>query len=496
MNLANRITLIRIFLIPIITILLLIIPFKNSLLYNDLWYKWLIIKSNNITYSISINNLIAGILFIIASLTDLLDGFIARHYKQMTIFGKFFDSIADKLLINIVLIIFVYIKNIPIWITILLITRDFIINFIRQILATQNIIMASNQLGRLRTLLEMFGIIILFFINFNFFNGYPLKTGLWNEFGLINQIIMIPMYLSIVLSILSAINYIFLNRKILFNLIFAKKIKLKNNKKIKNNNSKWAIVTGASKGLGFCYCKELLKLGYNIIAVSRNTNSVLNLQKKYQKQIIKIFNYDLSNIENCKKLFNDVLNINITILINNAGYGVWGYFNETNLDKEINMINLNIQATHILTKLFVKRFITQNKGGRILNISSLAAFTPAPIFSSYYASKTYILNLGIAINTELKKIKSSVRVITLCPGPLKTDFWNRSSDQKCAKYYSKIKVMKTSVYAKKSLLKGLKIKRKNYIIIKIINKIIKKIIKWCPQSLILTIIYNYQKKRK
>ncbi|WFG97371.1 SDR family NAD(P)-dependent oxidoreductase [Spiroplasma citri] len=262
-----------------------------------------------------------------------------------------------------------------------------------------------------------------------------------------------------------------------------------------NNNLGWAVVTGASKGLGYCYCEELLKLGYNVIAIARDTSPITTLQQKYSAQTIKMINYDLSNLENCEKLFNDVAKDNVTILINNAGYGVWGYFSESSLEQEMNMIDLNIKAVHILTKLFVQRFIAQQQG-RVLNIGSLAAFTPASVFASYYASKAYVWSLGVAINTELKKTKSPVRVITLCPGPLKTDFWNRSSNQKDAKYHSTVKVMKTSTYARKSLLKGLKVKRKNYIITGSVNKIVKKLTKWSPQSWVLTSVYNYQRKRK
>ncbi|WP_353486241.1 SDR family NAD(P)-dependent oxidoreductase, partial [Spiroplasma phoeniceum] len=92
-------------------------------------------------------------------------------------------------------------------------------------------------------------------------------------------------------------------------------------KKTNSNSLDWAVVTGASKGLGYCYCEELLKLGYNVVAVARDTTPVTVLQQKYPTQTIKMINYDLSNLENCEKLFNDVAKDNVTILINNAGYG-------------------------------------------------------------------------------------------------------------------------------------------------------------------------------
>lgn len=230
MNWANRITLIRIFLIPIIIVLMVIVTFPGTSLYNG-WDQWLTIKRPNITYSLPISYLIAGILFLVASLTDLLDGYIARRYNQVTTFGKFFDSIADKLLTNTVLIVFACANIIPVWMTVFLIARDFVINVVRQILASQKGIMAANQLGRVRAAVEMFAMIILFFIGFRMFGGQSLKTGQWDEFGWVNQIIMIPIYLATVLSLLAAGNYIYLNRKALFDMTVIKKLKLESKQK-------------------------------------------------------------------------------------------------------------------------------------------------------------------------------------------------------------------------------------------------------------------------
>ncbi|AHI53225.1 SDR family NAD(P)-dependent oxidoreductase [Spiroplasma culicicola] len=265
--------------------------------------------------------------------------------------------------------------------------------------------------------------------------------------------------------------------------------------KIKIAPDRYALVTGASKGLGYAYCVELLKLGYNVIGVARDCSSLEALKEQYPNQKIENWNMDMSIIENNHNLFEKAKRFDVDLIINNAGYGVWGYFAESDLDQEMNMIDLNIKSLHILTKLFVQEF--QKKGyGRVLNIGSMAAFTPAPVFASYYASKAYVWSLGVAINTELKKTKSKVRVITLCPGPLKTEFWNRSSNQKDAKYKSTVKVMKTSVYARKSLKAGIKSKKKNYIITGNSNKMVKSLTKWAPQSIVLNSVYNYQRKRK
>ncbi|QBQ08070.1 short-chain dehydrogenase/reductase SDR [Spiroplasma gladiatoris] len=266
----------------------------------------------------------------------------------------------------------------------------------------------------------------------------------------------------------------------------AKKIKLLN---------KYAVVTGASKGLGYEYCKELLKKGYNIIGVARNASNLNNLKTEFVGQKIIAWNFDLSVFENNVELIKKCQDYDTEIFINNAGYGVWGFFTQSDVDQEMNMIELNIKSLHYLTKKMIIKFDEQGYG-RVINVGSMAAFTPGPVFASYYASKAYVFSLGLAINTELKKTKSKARVLTVCPGPLKTDFWNRSSNQKEAKYKSTIKVMSTSTYAKKSLNTALKTNKKDYIVTGLTNKLVKKITKWAPLSITLSSVYKYQKNRK
>ena len=97
---------------------------------------------------------------------------------------------------------------------------------------------------------------------------------------------------------------------------------------------------------------------------------------------------------------------NIDLLINNAGFGVFGNFNETDLEKELSLINTNIIAVHILTKLFLQDMIKRNKG-RILNVSSIAGTSPGPLMATYYSSKAYVLRLTESIYEELKKQKTN-----------------------------------------------------------------------------------------
>lgn len=200
MNLPNSISLFRIILIPIILVLMLI-NWDQALVIGD--------------YHLTIAWLIAGILFVIASLSDLLDGYLARKLNQVTTFGKFFDSIADKLLTNSVLIVMSYVGVIPIWITLILVLRDFMIDALRQILAAQNVVMAANWYGRLKAAVQMLGLSILFFVGYQNFDGSSSGSSLYDQYGLINQLLLIPTYLATILSLYSAGVYISLNAKYL-----------------------------------------------------------------------------------------------------------------------------------------------------------------------------------------------------------------------------------------------------------------------------------------
>ncbi|AXK51372.1 CDP-diacylglycerol--glycerol-3-phosphate 3-phosphatidyltransferase [Spiroplasma alleghenense] len=228
MNWANRITMVRLLLIPVIIIMMIIYQFPNSPLF-DAWNQTIEIGEN---YKLPIAYLVAGILFITAALTDFLDGYVARKFNQVTTFGKFFDSIADKILTNTVLIVFACAGIIPVWMAVILIGRDFLIDVVRQILATKKVVMAANQLGRVKAAVEMVGMSLLFFAGFRMFNGSVHGTGTFDEFGWINQLLMIPMYVATVLSITSAGVYIYFNRKELFDTsVIERKTKPKNEKK-------------------------------------------------------------------------------------------------------------------------------------------------------------------------------------------------------------------------------------------------------------------------
>ena len=183
-----------------------------------------------------------------------------------------------------------------------------------------------------------------------------------------------------------------------------------------------ALVTGASSGIGLEMAKYLDTLGYEVVLVARNKEK-LEAVAKTLKHKPKIIVMDLSQVEDIKSLYVLVKNDDIDILVNNAGFGLCGNFTETDLSKELNMIDINIKAVHILTKLFLKDMKRKNKG-YILNVASSAAFQSGPLMSTYYSTKSYVYRLTEAINYELKKEKVNVQVSCLCPGPVYTNFNN------------------------------------------------------------------------
>lgn len=183
------------------------------------------------------------------------------------------------------------------------------------------------------------------------------------------------------------------------------------------------LITGASNGLGLDFAKKFSSLGYDLILVARNKDKLEKIKETLDNVEIEVM--DLSAIENVYKLY-DKYKGQVDILINNAGFGVCGNFNDTDLSNELNMIDLNIKTVHVLTKLFLNDFVNKNSG-RILNVASLAAFEPGPLMATYYATKSYVYNLSMGIYEELRRIKSDVKISILCPGPTDTGFNERAN---------------------------------------------------------------------
>ena len=246
-----------------------------------------------------------------------------------------------------------------------------------------------------------------------------------------------------------------------------------------------ALVTGASSGIGRDIARYLSSKNYDLILVARNYERLQELKNEL-KTNTEILSVDLSKEENVLNLYENVKNKNIDMLINNAGFGTFGKFYETDLEKELNLIETNIVALHILTKLFIKD-MKKKDSGYILNVSSVASFAPGPLMATYYASKAYVTYLTKAISKELEKEKSKIIVSALCPGPVDTNFNNVAGVNFSMKPLSSEYVAK---YAIDNLLKG-----KRIIIPGGMNKLLHVLSKISPSNISMNAVYNNQTKK-
>lgn len=246
-----------------------------------------------------------------------------------------------------------------------------------------------------------------------------------------------------------------------------------------------AVITGASSGIGAEFARIFSEMGYDLILVARRKENMEEIAKKLRTNV-KVIALDLSIKENCIKLYDEVKDDNVDILINNAGFGVFGEFIELPLERELKMIDTNISAVHILTKMFLQLFQKRNSG-YILNVASSAAFLPGPMLSSYYASKAYVLRLSQAIGKELKVKKSDVYIGTLCPGPVSTEF-NKVAGVNFA--IKSLDAKHVTEYAVKKMFK-----KKTVIIPGTFIRLGTFFSKFVPQKLLLTISYNIQMKK-
>lgn len=184
-----------------------------------------------------------------------------------------------------------------------------------------------------------------------------------------------------------------------------------------------ALITGATSGIGLDMARYLATMKYELILVARNKEKLELIQEQLPTKVTIIV-ADLSNEQKVKELYVVAKKENIDILINNAGLGDFGYFTDTDLNKDLELINTNIKALHILTKSIIKDMEKKDTDTYILNVASAAAFQPGPLMSTYYATKSYVYQLSEALYFEEKKKKTKVHVSVLCPGPVETNFNN------------------------------------------------------------------------
>lgn len=218
-----------------------------------------------------------------------------------------------------------------------------------------------------------------------------------------------------------------------------------------------AIVTGAASGLGFEFSKLLASDRHPLLMIDKNEAALLEAHSFILKNFgtdADILCLNLTEPESIEHIMQHLGSRDIGILINNAGFGLYGHFISTSWESEEEMIRLHILNLTHLTKLVVKKMVDR-KAGRILNVSSLAALQPGPLFSVYSASKAYIRSFSMALSAELRK--TGITVTVLCPGQTHTNF-AREVSIKSGSALSKVPLTanaeRVAVYGYKAMLKG------------------------------------------
>jgi short-subunit dehydrogenase len=262
----------------------------------------------------------------------------------------------------------------------------------------------------------------------------------------------------------------------------------------KSQRSEMVLITGASSGIGYELCKLFANDNYSLIIVARDRKRLgqvaSELHRLYDTDVYSI-TCDLSDIHAAETLYRKLLQKKLTVevLVNNAGYGLHGFFSETSLDDELAMIQVNITSLTHLTKLILPGMISR-KSGKILNVASTAAFQPGPMMAVYYATKAYVLHFSEALTAETRE--TGITVSVLCPGPTRTQFQLRAGIGNS--YLTNSKILMDAGQVAEAGYRGL-MKGKTLIVPGYFNKISSQIHRFVPRRLIVKLIYNIQKKR-
>ncbi len=187
---------------------------------------------------------------------------------------------------------------------------------------------------------------------------------------------------------------------------------------------KKALITGASSGFGADFADILAQKGMNLVITARRIEKLNALKEKIVEKYgvdVRVIAMDLTGFDAAERLYAEVKDENIDMLINNAGYGMYDYFERQDAAALNRMVQLNVVSAMTLANLFVKDFAAKNSGW-ILNTASFAAFNPTPFYAVYGATKAFLMNFSVALRTELKKNGKNVCVTAFCPGFTATEF--------------------------------------------------------------------------
>lgn len=199
--------------------------------------------------------------------------------------------------------------------------------------------------------------------------------------------------------------------------------------RLRSKYGPWALVTGASSGIGKSIAENLAASGFNLVLVARRKQELLRLAEEFHNRHdieTYVLAENLADTNAVKRIELATANLRIGLIALSAGFGTSGYFHAADVRGEIEMLRVNVEAPMLLTRYFANQFVRQRRGGIIL-MSSLVAFQGVPFAAHYAATKAYVQSLGEALATELKP--SGVDVLVAAPGPVASGFGERAGMQ-------------------------------------------------------------------
>ncbi len=207
----------------------------------------------------------------------------------------------------------------------------------------------------------------------------------------------------------------------------------------KENRNKYALITGGTSGIGYELARNFARDGYNLVLVARNEKLLQQTTDELKQQFVVEITplaEDLFDKQAAERIYNKVkgMGIEVDVLVNNAGQGEWGPFVETELQRDLDIVQLNIVSLITLTKLFLRDMVTRNEG-KILQLGSEAGTTPAPLFAVYAATKAFVVSHSVALADELRD--TNITVTVLLPGATDTDFFHKAGQEDTVTYREK-----------------------------------------------------------
>lgn len=254
-----------------------------------------------------------------------------------------------------------------------------------------------------------------------------------------------------------------------------------------------ALITGASNGIGLELAKVHAAKGGNLVLVARSTSKLIELKNELENEYnihVHVIGKDLSMANAAQEVYEETqrLSIQVDYLINNAGFGDYGMFNDTDWSKELQMINLNITALTHFTKLYLKDMVKRGNG-KIMNVASTAAFQSGPTMAVYFATKAYVLSFSEAIDNEVSD--KGVSVTALCPGATESGFQAAAAMEESALVKGKKLPTSKEVaeYGYAAMMKG-----KTVAIHGWMNWIMANSVRFAPRALVVKIARKMQDK--